>query len=67
MTSGEVTIRDNISIDMSDTTRSLFQMMSCMVNPDATSDVMMAVEFNFTDTNKLLRLDMRKGVCQVFE
>lgn len=45
--------------------RSLFQMMSCMVNPDVTSDVMMAVEFNFTDTNKLLRLEMRKGVCQV--
>ena len=41
-------------------------MMSCMVNPDVTSDVMMSVEFNFTDTNKLLRLEMRKGVCQVY-
>ena len=45
--------------------RSLFNMMSCMVNPEKTSEAVMAVDFNFTDTNKHLRLEMRKGVCQV--
>ena len=40
-------------------------MMACMVNPEVTAEVMMAGEFNFTDTKNLLRLEMRKGVCQV--
>ena len=40
-------------------------MMSCMVNPTVTAEVTMSVEFNFTDTNSLLRLEMRNGVCQV--
>ena len=45
--------------------RSLFHMMSCMVNPKVAAEVTMSVEFNFTDTNNLLRLEMRNGVCQV--
>ena len=45
--------------------RSLFSMMSCLVNPEVTSEAMMAADFHFTDTDLLLRLEMRRGVCQV--
>ena len=46
-------------------TRSLFTMLTVMVDAEATAGVTMAAVFSFTDTEVTLRVEIRRGVCQV--
>ena len=46
-------------------TRSLFTMLTVMVDAEATAGVSMAAVFTFTDTQVTLRVQIRRGVCQV--
>ena len=46
-------------------TRSLFTMLTVMVDAEATAGVNMAAMFTFTDTEVTLRVEIRRGVCQV--
>ena len=45
--------------------RSLFTMLTVMVDAEATAGVSMAAVFTFTDTQVTLRVQIRRGVCQV--
>ena len=46
-------------------TRSLFTMLTVMVDAEATAGVSMVAVFSFTDTEVTLRVEIRRGVCQV--
>jgi len=45
--------------------RSLFTMLTCMLDAEATSNVTMSALFRFTDTDVKLSVVIRRGVCIV--
>ena len=45
--------------------RSLFLMLTCMIDPEETADIRMVSSFTFTDTDVKLTVVIRQGVCLV--
>eukprot|EP00091_Calanus_sinicus_P019510 TRINITY_DN4927_c0_g1_i1.p1 TRINITY_DN4927_c0_g1~~TRINITY_DN4927_c0_g1_i1.p1 ORF type:complete len:144 (-),score=35.56 TRINITY_DN4927_c0_g1_i1:55-486(-) len=43
--------------------RSLFNMLTCMLDAEATLDVNFTACFKFTDTNEEVAMVIRKGIC----